>query len=511
VVRPTGTTTTLNTYNAGRQTIAGARSVAYSYFDLPTTITDGVTRTYDYDASHQRARVRQGTTEDTIYVGNFFERRIRSGLPTENVLMVFGPNGRIAQLRQNDSSTVWNTDYTHSDHLGSATVTTNAAGDVTTRQWFGPFGVRLDNSGRDFARGSGIPANLRTGFTGHEQEDALGLVDMSGRFYDPYQRRFMTPDPLVADATSTQSWNAYSYVRNNPLNQVDPTGFEHEEAPSAPDDSDLDFGEPRVSTDGCGCGEHDRSDPWVAGDPGGDDFDGDIGYDPGDPGAQGNEHLLEQFEGRGGELGPDFGSGGNDGSAGVGKQDAGWQLPAGFEIDGPQSAFFTNLFQHAMELSPSFRSRVEAHGRTGNIVRIHAPGVPQRRSIAGAADVLAARNDPTPLGRVGEHTLDAFDFLTIPTATRGLVQTSQDQWLVHELTEAMEEFNLMNESMMLEDIEIGWNEAHAAAIGAENDFRGDIGAPGLLLFRGGDNHGMVEFYSDAPNVFYPAFQVLVGP
>ncbi len=502
MVRPTGTTTTLNTYNAGRQTIAGARSVAYSYFDLPTTITDGVTRTYDYDASHQRARVRQGTTEDTIYVGNFFERRIRSGLPTENVLMVFGPNGRIAQLRQNDSSTVWNTDYTHSDHLGSATVTTNAAGDVTTRQWFGPFGVRLDNSGRDFARGSGIPANLRTGFTGHEQEDALGLVDMSGRFYDPYQRRFMTPDPLVADATSTQSWNAYSYVRNNPLNQVDPTGFEHEEAPSAPDDSDLDFGEPRVSTDGCGCGEHDRSDPWVAGDPGGDDFDGDIGYDPGDPGAQGNEHLLEQFEGWGGELGPDFGSGGNDGSAGVGNansikvdNDSQWELPRGFEIRDTGREFH-NLFESMMRASSSIAERVKEHAASGRgmvvlIIEAVSPTIG-----FGSAEVLRD-------GASGEHTLDALDFSLLPDGAEHSPGTSRQQMLAHEVAEAILEVRAGPSAVEL------WQQLHWAAVAAENEFRLDLGIAGEIMDRYSAGRGMLEMYNGAPQRFWRPEEIYV--
>ncbi|GAB4204886.1 MAG: hypothetical protein OHK0013_20230 [Sandaracinaceae bacterium] len=35
---------------------------------------------------------------------------------------------------------------------------------------------RLDARGRDHSPGGGVPEALRVGFTGHEQEDAVGLV-----------------------------------------------------------------------------------------------------------------------------------------------------------------------------------------------------------------------------------------------------------------------------------------------------------------------------------------------
>jgi hypothetical protein len=43
--------------------------------------------------------------------------------------------------------------------------------------------------------------------------------------------RFLTTDPIVANRYSGQSFNAYSYVVNNPLTLVDPSGFEPEKPP----------------------------------------------------------------------------------------------------------------------------------------------------------------------------------------------------------------------------------------------------------------------------------------
>ncbi|KYF90903.1 hypothetical protein BE20_16185 [Sorangium cellulosum] len=48
---------------------------------------------------------------------------------------------------------------------------------------------------------------------------------MKGRIYAPRLGRFLTTDPIQAPL-SGQSWNPYSYVRNSPLDHVDPSGFQ---------------------------------------------------------------------------------------------------------------------------------------------------------------------------------------------------------------------------------------------------------------------------------------------
>jgi RHS repeat-associated protein len=55
--------------------------------------------------------------------------------------------------------------------------------------------------------------------------DDLGLVHMNGRIYDPMLGRMLSPDAMVQFPNDLQSYNRYSYVRNNPLTVIDPTGF----------------------------------------------------------------------------------------------------------------------------------------------------------------------------------------------------------------------------------------------------------------------------------------------
>ena len=48
---------------------------------------------------------------------------------------------------------------------------------------------------------------------------------MNGRVYDPRLGRFLSPDPVISNPASGQSWNAYSYVLNSPTGRTDPSGL----------------------------------------------------------------------------------------------------------------------------------------------------------------------------------------------------------------------------------------------------------------------------------------------
>lgn len=48
---------------------------------------------------------------------------------------------------------------------------------------------------------------------------------MNGRIYDPLIGRFMSADPFIQDPAFAQSYNRYAYVMNNPLANIDPSGY----------------------------------------------------------------------------------------------------------------------------------------------------------------------------------------------------------------------------------------------------------------------------------------------
>ena len=134
------------------------------------------------------------------------------------------------------------------DHLGTARMIVDASGGLTEdpnvvgyqgvmRHDYLPFGGEiLPNQGtqnvRTAAQGYGNSFDsLRLKFTGKERDTETGLDYFGARYYANLQGRFAAADPLFTSGkpASPQSWNRYSYVMNNPLRLIDPTGLDSED------------------------------------------------------------------------------------------------------------------------------------------------------------------------------------------------------------------------------------------------------------------------------------------
>ena len=69
------------------------------------------------------------------------------------------------------------------------------------------------------------------GFTDHLHADDVWLIHMNGRVYDYQLGRFLSVDPIIQFPSNSQSLNPYSYILNNPLSGVDPTGYQAKPVP----------------------------------------------------------------------------------------------------------------------------------------------------------------------------------------------------------------------------------------------------------------------------------------
>ncbi|UWE07846.1 RHS repeat domain-containing protein [Actinacidiphila bryophytorum] len=98
----------------------------------------------------------------------------------------------------------------------------------------GTNGIRLDNTGqvptwRQFTpygdtRGTTVTWTDNRGFLNAPNNINTGLTLLGARQYDPTIGRFISLDPLF-EATDDQLLNGYSYTRDNPIGQADPTGL----------------------------------------------------------------------------------------------------------------------------------------------------------------------------------------------------------------------------------------------------------------------------------------------
>ncbi len=197
------------TVNAdGNVAMRGSDSLAYDQANRLTSATvNGTTSTDTYDGDGKRASQTVGSTT-TNYVYD-----VNASLP--NVL-TDGPFKYVYGLGLAyavDSS--GNVQVYHTDGLGSVRAITDANGNLIQTYQTDEFGVPTSSQGT-----SSQPFQ----YTG-QQVDPSGLVHLRARMYDPSTGRFLSRDPLLGSLAAPLSLNAFSYVLNNPVALIDPSGF----------------------------------------------------------------------------------------------------------------------------------------------------------------------------------------------------------------------------------------------------------------------------------------------
>jgi RHS repeat-associated protein len=177
---------------------------------------------YGSDYSRKKAISTINNTETTKYYSGIYEKSITLG-QTKELYYIMAYGSIVAMYEK--TSTAGKMFYVHTDHLGSVNCVTDSTGSIVQESSYDAWGNRRDPV--TLEKLDTIPTNLITtrGYTGHEHMDEFGLINMNGRVYDPKLARFLNPDPVIANPTFTQDYNAYSYVRNNPLGYVDPSGY----------------------------------------------------------------------------------------------------------------------------------------------------------------------------------------------------------------------------------------------------------------------------------------------
>jgi RHS repeat-associated protein len=120
---------------------------------------------------------------------------------------IYGPGG--SPVEQVNSST-GAVGYLHHDQQGSTSLLTGSTGTVIGKCAYGAYGSPT-------CEGS---ATTPLGFDGQYTSSDTGLIYLRARIYDPSTAQFLSVDPLEAFSAAP-----YNYARDNPLNNIDPSGL----------------------------------------------------------------------------------------------------------------------------------------------------------------------------------------------------------------------------------------------------------------------------------------------
>jgi RHS repeat-associated protein len=192
-------------FNVGN--INGRLNIIYNIENMPTLINtgSGTTVNFIYDGDGVRSKKIVQGKNTTYYLGKHFEIT-DNGVTTK---YVFAGAIRLAMIKVTDVY------YFHKDRLGSTTAVTDNNGELIERIEYFPSGIQ------SYHAGDSVVKYL---FTDQEYDNETGLYNYNARLYDPVLGRFITPDTIVQNPFDPQMLNRYTYVRNNPLMYIDPSG-----------------------------------------------------------------------------------------------------------------------------------------------------------------------------------------------------------------------------------------------------------------------------------------------
>jgi RHS repeat-associated protein len=161
---------------------------------------------YSYDGEGRRVK-RQDSSGTTVYVYNAIDQLVAE----------YGGAGPVNN----------GTSYIAQDHLGSTRLVMKGDGSVSRHDYL-LFGEEISGTtgARSGIAGYNAADSVKQRFTGYERDES-GLDFAQARYYSSAQGRFTSVDPenAGADRSDPQSFNAYSYTRNNPIIYVDPDGM----------------------------------------------------------------------------------------------------------------------------------------------------------------------------------------------------------------------------------------------------------------------------------------------
>ena len=205
-----------------RQTMQSSKSIdmsgaGYRYDDrnrlVQVTTDDGKNVSYRYNGDGMLyERTENGQTTRYYYDGAnmIAEGTVSNGTVTMKARYIRGGTGLVARQDAGGSKTY----YLHNGH-GDVVGLADGNGNVINRYTYDIWGNPLSTSEQ-------VPQPFR--YSGEFWDSSTNLQYLRARWYDPSVGRFINEDTYEGDISNPLSLNLYTYVRNNPLTHIDPSG-----------------------------------------------------------------------------------------------------------------------------------------------------------------------------------------------------------------------------------------------------------------------------------------------
>ena len=198
----------------------------YSYDNAGNTINDADGQIFTYDGENKQTEV----VKNNVSLGKYYYdgdgKRVKKIAyemgQLQTTIFIYDASGRmVAEYATNAASTTdAQVSYLTNDHLGSPRITTDRDGQVYSRRDFMPFGEEVTRAGYGADK-------VRQKFTSYERDNESEEDFAQARYYNYKLGRFNSPDPIMMERSriiDPQAINLYVYVRNNPLEYIDPDG-----------------------------------------------------------------------------------------------------------------------------------------------------------------------------------------------------------------------------------------------------------------------------------------------
>ncbi len=166
---------------------------------------------YTFDPTEDRVAIKHDYVKNrTIYYFDKEYMRLVNSSGTFNFEFAYFEGQLIAQINPDGSKY-----FFILDQKGSIVGVTDENGALVENKSYDPYGNSVDGM-----------TITPYGYEGKEHDSVVGDIDFKARRYNPNLAMFEQPDTLIQNVYDPQSLNRYSFERNNPIKNIDPTGHE---------------------------------------------------------------------------------------------------------------------------------------------------------------------------------------------------------------------------------------------------------------------------------------------